>query len=210
MRLLGRQVSRLWLLLLVFGALLCLPLLLVVLLAVDRIAGGILGPPPIWNRPLHSPDYRDLVGHYIERKRNWDHEQLAPAAVLDLHSDGTIQVTDLPQDSGAETCNLSGRGRWSRSYSQDDQALDLVITKIDSGGTCEVGSYSLLEISGRSAPYALYWVLVILIPAPEFGFRGDSGNLHRTSRRPFRIQHAGDQPYVRHRRRRCPHPLPRS
>jgi hypothetical protein len=157
MRVFGRQVSKWWLLLLLPILIVGSPVLLMLFFAGNHLAGAIVGPPAIWNRPIHTPSQDELVGRYVESERHWDRPKAGPNAALELRSDGTMAVSALPNDSITSTCILSGSGTWSPGY---DQRIDLFVTSDRSPGTCESGGYSsFLDIAGRSKPYSLYWVL---------------------------------------------------
>jgi hypothetical protein len=159
MRVLGRRFSNWWLLLLV-------PVLLVVLLPVpafmslligSHMLAAIVGPPAIWNMPLHAPVRADLVGRYVESERHWYGPKAQTRAALELRSDGTMTVNDLPVDFASSTCTLSGIGTWTGP--DTDRHLHLVLPSNESGDACQSGDYPLVEIAGHSKPYELYWVL---------------------------------------------------
>lgn len=154
MRVFGKQVSNLWLLLLLPIAVLVFPLMLPLIFVVSNLAGAIIGPPAIWNRPSHSPAESDLVGRYVETKRVWDGKDDHVKATLELRIDGTMIVRGLPDDRITNVCNLSGTWR------VDDQVIDLNFISDGTPGAC--GSESMAgnpQIAGRSSPYKLYWVL---------------------------------------------------
>jgi hypothetical protein len=69
MRFFGRQVSKWWLLLLLPIATLGVLMLPFLFFAGNNLAGAIIGPPAIWNRPFEAPAHADLVGRYVETKR---------------------------------------------------------------------------------------------------------------------------------------------
>jgi hypothetical protein len=80
-------------------------------------------------------------------------------AALDLKSDGSMSVRDLPEELRTTSCTLSGAGKWSGP--DEDQKLDLNVISDGSPGSCESGSYSFLELAEvvvqirRAAPYSL-------------------------------------------------------
>jgi hypothetical protein len=158
MRIFGRPISKWWLVLLASLLLVCFPILLIGFFAANNFAGAIVGPPAIWNRPFHPPAQEDLVGRYVEYKRNWDHAKTGPDAVLQLKSDGTMLVSNLPNDDITSTCTIAGSGTWK--IPKGDQEIDL---SVDSNGVpdaCKSNWYAgLLEIAGHSKPYELYWEL---------------------------------------------------
>jgi hypothetical protein len=156
MRFFGRQVSKWWLLLLppiVMLGVLALPLMF---FAGNNLAGAIIGPPAIWNRPSQTPARADLVGRYVETKRTWDREENGIKAMLELKSDGTMTVRALPDDRITSLCTLSGSGKWKA----DGQVIDLDFNSEGTPGTCESGNMGgNPQIAGRSKPYELYWIL---------------------------------------------------
>ncbi len=157
MQVFGRPISKWWLILLVPVLVVGAPMLLILFFAANNLARAIIGPPAIWNRPRHTPLREDLIGRYVESERHWDRAKTGPDAVLELKSDGTMRVRALPNDSITSTCTLSGSGRWTGP--DENQHLDLMVTSDNAPASCESGSYSFLEIAGRSKPYDLYWVL---------------------------------------------------
>jgi hypothetical protein len=158
MRVFGRQVSKWWLLLLLPILVVGCPILLGLFFAGNNLAGAILGPPAIWNRPIHTPSQDELVGRYVESERHSDRPKTGPDAALELRSDGTMTASALPVDLGpmTTTCILSGPGTWRAPGG--DQII-LYPTSDGTPGTCESGGYSFLEVASRSNPYTLYWVL---------------------------------------------------
>ena len=99
MHLLGKQISKWWLALLVPLLLCSLPFLLILFFAANNLAGALLGPPAIWNRPWHTPSREDVVGSYIETERHWDHAETKSKATLVLKEHGAMLVSELPMDS---------------------------------------------------------------------------------------------------------------
>jgi len=154
MRVFGRQISKWWLL--PSGLIVCSPLLLPLFFAANNFAGAIVGPPAIWDVPFRHPSQDDLVGRYVESERHGYSEYAGPA-VLELKSDGTMTVNDLPQDSGTNTCTLSGSGSWRAPGGQE---VGLDFNSDGAPGICKSGWYaSSLEVAGHSKSYKLYWVL---------------------------------------------------
>ncbi len=111
-RIRGRSFSNWWLLAIIPLLAVGLLLLPFLLFAGNGLAGVILGPPAIWNRPWQSPPRQDLVGRYTESERRWDKTIQHTKAQLELRADGTMIVNDLPSDFGEKTCILTGTGRW--------------------------------------------------------------------------------------------------
>lgn len=157
MQLVGRQVSKWWLLLLLPLLLVASPLILMLFFAGNNLAGAIVGPPAIWNRPFHTPFHRDLVGKYEESTRHTDHQMNRSKAILQLNADDSMSVTALPYEAGQTTCVLSGGGRW-KGPDQNSQ-IDLIYESDGTLGSCISGAYSPVEITGRSRPYGLYWII---------------------------------------------------
>jgi hypothetical protein len=156
MRVFGRQVSKLWLLLLLPLGVLALPVMLTLFFAANNLAGAIIGPPAIWNRPSQPPDEADLVGRYVETKRVWDGKEDHVKATLELNRDGTMTVRGLPDDRITSVCNLSGSGTWR----VDGQVIDLNFASDGTPGACEsVNVGGNPQIASRSRPYRLYWIL---------------------------------------------------
>ena len=151
----GRQFSNWWLFLLLPLFVAIAPFLLILLLVGSSLAGAILGPPAIWNRPWHTPSPKDLVGQYVESERHGGPAWPYPIAQLEFHQDGTMIVRDLPLQSGTETCLLSGSGTWKGPGVW--QKVDLIVNSTKAGSTCGTGYYSILELAGHSKPYNLYW-----------------------------------------------------
>jgi hypothetical protein len=111
-RIRGKSFSNWWLLALIPVLAVSLLLLPFLLFAGNGLAGVILGPPAIWNRPWQPPPRQDIVGSYIESERRWDKTIQHAKAQLELRADGTMIVNDLPSDFGDKTCILTGTGRW--------------------------------------------------------------------------------------------------
>jgi|GEM_PF-3317341 len=160
MRVFGKHLSKWWLLLFVPVLVLAWPVLLIGFFAANNLAGAILGPPALWERTLNSPPQAELVGFYAESERHWDRPEMSGHATLELHGDGSMNVSDLPNDGITSTCLLSGSGRWSGPTSTGDLVkIDLVLVAKDAHGSCAPGSYSFLELVGHAKPYGFYWVL---------------------------------------------------
>lgn len=156
MRFYGRQVSKWWLFLLLPIAMLGALMLPLLFFAGNNFAGAIIGPPAIWNRPIHAPAQADLVGRYVETKRTWERDENGPKAVLELKSDGTMTVRALPDDRITSLCTLSGSGTWKA----DGQVINLDFISDGTPGACESASMGgNPQITGRSKPYELYWIL---------------------------------------------------
>ncbi len=156
MRFYGRQVSKWWLFLLLPIAMLGALMLPLLFFAGNNFAGAIIGPPAIWNRPIHAPAQADLVGRYVETKRTWERDENGPKAVLELKSDGTMTVRALPDDRITSLCTLSGSGTWKA----DGQVINLDFISDGTPGACESASMGgNPQIAGRSKPYELYWIL---------------------------------------------------
>jgi hypothetical protein len=151
MRIFGKQVSKWWLLAILPVLVVASPFLLILFFGANNLAGAIVGPPAIWNRPSTSPPRADLVGMYFESKRREDTPSYNPHSSVTLGADGTMEVDGLPSDS----CTLSGTGRWTGP--DDEQRIDLIL--VTSKGDCKPGSYSAFELSGHAKPYRLYWVI---------------------------------------------------
>lgn len=154
MQLLGRSISKWWLLLAIpivlFG-----PLSLLIM--GNAIAGMIFGPPAIWNRQIGTPSYEDLIGRYIESERRWDGATNNKGlAALDLNRDGSMRVDGLPVEFWPNTCNLSGSGRWNKGGSDE---ITLTVVSRGMTGDCESGSYSYFAIARMWKPYDLYWIV---------------------------------------------------
>jgi hypothetical protein len=133
------------------------PMLLMGFFAGNQLVGAIIGPPAIWERPSLTPAHRDIVGDYHETRRTPAQAQVIPTS-LSLRDDGTMVVEGLPYEFYPKTCTLSGTGRWSGPDGEDQQ-IYLVITSKERPGVCVPGEYAGLEITGRSKPYGLYWVI---------------------------------------------------
>ncbi|SRR5579875_1702989 len=157
MEIFGRKISIWWLLLVPPVLLLAMPASMMLFFMGNHLAGAIIGPPAIWNRPRHTPPRLDLVGNYSEVERHWDKPTTLSPAILTLSADGTMHVTNLPFESGDRVCILSGNGNWSGP--DGEQKMDLNLISDGSINSCESGSYSSIELAGRSKPYSLYWVL---------------------------------------------------
>jgi hypothetical protein len=133
------------------------PLLLMGFFAANNLAGAILGPPAIWERPSSIPAHLDIVGDYHETRRTAAQAEVNRAS-LSLKDDRTMVVDELPYEFYPKTCTLSGTGRWSGPDGEDQQ-IYLVITSKERPGVYVPGEYAGLEITGRSKPYGLYWVI---------------------------------------------------
>ena len=157
MRLFGRTISKWWLLLVIPLVVVGAPVLLPFFFIGNGLIGGLVGPPAIWNRSWHTASREDLIGRYVESERHWDRVKTGADSVLELRSDGTISVAALPDDSITSSCTLSGGGRWSSPDEWNKFSLEVVSD--NSPDSCPSGSYSLIEVVGRSKPYDLYWVL---------------------------------------------------
>jgi hypothetical protein len=156
MQVFGKRISNWWLLSLPPILIVVFPALLMLFFMGNNLAGAIFGPPAIWNRPQHTPPRMDLVGRYSESGRHWDHPSTLPPASLTLNADGSMIVANLPFEDDT-VCTLSGKGTWHGP--DEDQKIDLILTSDGSTGSCKSDSYSFFELSGRSKPYTLYWVL---------------------------------------------------
>ena len=110
MRAFGRQFSNWWLLALAPIALIALPVLLMGFFVGNEVAGAIVGPPAIGNRPWRVPSRPDLIGTYTESERHLDESRQPAVAGLVLRADGSMTVANLPADFGRSTCTLSGSG----------------------------------------------------------------------------------------------------
>jgi hypothetical protein len=155
----GRQISKWWLLLIPPLLLIVSPVLLMFLFIGSNLARGAIGPPAIWNPPWQTPTHLDLVGKYSESERHLDSDTVSRTASLELNADGSMIVADLPvpAEFGKASCVLSGAGRWSGPHG--DEMVDLDFVSDRSSGSCESSSYSFLEVTGRSKPYGLYWIV---------------------------------------------------
>jgi hypothetical protein len=157
-RIRGKSFSNWWLLLVIPLLAVSGPLLLSLLFVGNDLAGVILGPPAIWDRPWHSPPGQDLVGRYSESERLWDETSPYAKAQLELRSDGTMIVNDLPSEFGEQTCTLTGIGTWEGPDTR--RTLNLIfIPARDSSGICPADTYSGFELAGHTKPYSLYWIL---------------------------------------------------
>ncbi len=157
MRAFGRGLSRWWLLVLVPVALLASPLPIILLFAGSHVAGAILGPLAIWSRTRHAPPRQDLVGTYRESKRSWARAGDGSHATLELRSDGTMRVDDLPNDNVTSVCKLSGAGAWSGPYTDRTIVLHVVSARVP--GACQSGADYGVQLIHQPQPYGLYWVL---------------------------------------------------
>ncbi len=146
------KISNWWLLLLVVLA----PLLIPGFFLANDLAGAILGPPAIWNKPWHSPPSRDVVGLYTESRRRTDTaaSQFNPATIH-LEANGHTQVSGLIM-SDPDQCVVSGSGSWS---GPEDGTLTLNIESDRSPSACKSGSYTELQLTGQTKPYGLYWTV---------------------------------------------------
>jgi hypothetical protein len=163
MKILGRHFSSYWLLLIIPVLAVSLPILLVAMFAASHVVGAIIGPPAIWNRPFASPRSSDLVGSYHETERHWQDGTDSGSASLTLNGDGTMVVTNLPESNGITKCILFASGTW-RIERDDDSQIDLTILKVDPMMTCKLeglpyGISGVLNVTGHSQPYSLYWTL---------------------------------------------------
>jgi hypothetical protein len=138
---------------LIFGA----PVLLMGFFAANSLAGAILGPPALWERSSSTPPHQDIVGEYREISRRSEDHTHGNASLI-LREDGTMVVDGLPYEFYPKTCTVSGTGRWTGPRG-DDQQIHLVITSKDGPEVCASGEYPGLEVTGRSKPYGLYWVI---------------------------------------------------
>jgi hypothetical protein len=157
MQILRRRLSPWWLLLLVPVLLLALPFIGILLIVAGHIAGGVFGPPAIWNRPRHAPKREELIGRYVESKRSWERQQSGPAASIQLLSDGSIRISALPDDSISAACLLNGSGKWGAP--DGEMRISFTFKSDESHGSCRDGSYSGFDLAGQSTPYKLYWIL---------------------------------------------------
>lgn len=164
MRFLGRSISAWWLLLLVPLCVPGVPILLILFFAANNFVGAIFGPPALWNRPRHSPAPAALIGRYSESKRSW-REMASPPAALELRSDGSASVWNLPSEVSLRTCVVSGAGSWSGPDQQGQVRIDL--PKSVTTGGCQVAEpgYATLALAGHSQPYRLY----LIIEDPDSG-----------------------------------------
>lgn len=158
MKMLGRQLSKWWLLIILPLLFMCSPIVLMLFFMGNNLAGAIVGPPAIWSRTFHNPPREDLVGSYIESEDRFDRQIAIPAAALTLNADGSMHVENLPME-WPDDCTLSGNGSWNGPDS--DQKIDLTLVSTSTGehGLCKAGSYEFLELAGHSRPYKLYWVV---------------------------------------------------
>jgi hypothetical protein len=157
-RIFGKQISAWWMLLAIPIFILGAPVLLMGFFAANNLAGAILGPPAIWERPSSTPPHQDIVGEYQEIARQTEDQTHGNAASLALRADGTMVVDGLPYEFYPKTCTISGTKRWS-GPDGDDQRIYLVVTSKEGRGVCASGQYPGLEVTGRSKPYGLYWVI---------------------------------------------------
>jgi hypothetical protein len=134
------------------------PVLLMGFFAANNLAGAILGPPAMWERPSSTPPNQDIAGEYQESFRQTGDQTHGKAASLTLWADGTMAVDGLPYEFYPKTCTVSGTGRWNGPDGEDQQ-IYLVVTSKDGPGVCASGEYPGLEVTGRSKPYGLYWVI---------------------------------------------------
>jgi hypothetical protein len=158
MRIGGKSFSNWWLLLLIPLFTVSGPLLLSLFFIGNHIAGVILGPPAIWNRPWQTPPPSDLVGRYTESERQWNETSPHSKAHLEFRADRTMIVSDLPSDDGENTCLLTGTGRWEGP--DTERRLNLIFTPVrEASGVCRAGAYFGFELAGHTKPYSLYWIL---------------------------------------------------
>jgi hypothetical protein len=158
MRILGRQISNWWLLVLLPLLFVAAPVLLIGFFAANNLAGAILGPPAIWNRPNNTPSSEDIAGDYVEGKRELEFKMGEPTATLSLHLDGTMAVKGLPFDQYPGFCIISGEGRWRLTNDQVAK-VSIDVSTAGAGNSCKPDDYSYIELAGRSKPYKLYWVV---------------------------------------------------
>jgi hypothetical protein len=140
--------------------LLGIPILLTGFFVANNLAGAILGPPAIWERPSNTPPYQDLVGEYQEISRRTEDATHGNASLI-LRADGTMVIDGLPYEFYPKSCIVRGTGRWNGPRS-DDQRIDLVITHEtheEGPEVCASGEYFGLEVTGHSKPYGLYWII---------------------------------------------------
>ncbi len=162
MRIFGKERSSRWVVLgsvlLVLASVAISPLMRMAFFLSNNLAGVVLGPPAIWNRPRQMPSVEDLAGNYIETSRNLDRSFSERNASLELHRDGTMRVSDLPYEQmNQQLCQVSGLGSWSKSF--DGDHLDLRLTSTFGEGQCPEGDYSGFAIAGHIKPYSLYWIV---------------------------------------------------
>jgi hypothetical protein len=134
------------------------PVLLMGFFAANNFAGAIFGPPAIWERPTNTPAYQDIVGEYQETARQTEDQAHGNPASLTLRADGTMVVEGLPYEFYPKTCTITGIGRWEGPRG-DYQQIYLVVTSKEGPGLCASGGYGGLEVTGRSNPYSLYWII---------------------------------------------------
>ena len=159
MRVFGKHISAWWLLLAVPLLVLGAPVLLMGFFAANNLAGAVFGPPAIWERPTNTPAYQDIVGEYQETTRRTRNDRLhGTPASLTLRADGSMVVEGLPYEFYPNTCTISGTGRWEGPHG-DEQQIYLFVTSKEGTGLCASGEYAMLEITGRSNPYGLYWII---------------------------------------------------
>jgi len=157
-RIRGTSFSNWWLLLLIPLFVSIGPLLLGLFFLGNDAAGTILGPPAIWNRPWQAPSRQDLIGKYVESERQPKETSPHGKASVELRSDGTMVVNDLPSQFGEEICILTGSGKWDERNT--GQSVDLIFTSArESPGTCRPDTYPGLQLAGHKKPYSLYWIL---------------------------------------------------
>jgi hypothetical protein len=157
MRIRGKHISRWWLLLIAPALIVAFPALLMLFFMANNLAGAILGPPAIWDRPGNAPSMKDLAGSYSEYQRHLDQTTDTPHANLTLNSDGSMIAAGLPYEFGEHKCILSGNGSWEAP--DVDLRINLRVTSDVGLGSCEPGAYPLLEVAGRRFPHRLYWVV---------------------------------------------------
>jgi len=163
MKILRWRFSNWWLSVIIPIGIILVPVFFFGLIVASHLAGAVLGPPAIWNRPLTTPSRSEIAGSYHEVKRVWQDGISGPHATLRLKDDGTMTVTNLPKSDGIESCMLSASGTWGMSL-DDVSGIDLTVLKTDSSTTCKLeglpyGISGAFNIAGHRKPYSLYWIL---------------------------------------------------
>jgi hypothetical protein len=79
-------------------------------------------------------------------------------AQLELRTDGTMVVNDLPSDRGGTTCVLTGTGKWEGP--DTERRVNFMLAP-GGASSCvfSAGAYSGFELAGHKKPYSLYWTL---------------------------------------------------